>query len=131
MLDRSRPLNHRPVRPGPVLYWMNRDQRATDNWALLTAQQTAVQSGQPLLVVFCLQEAFLGARPEHFSFMLEGLLETARELQDFNIPFIVRQGNPDREVLAVAGQIQAGLIVTDFFAAAPATPVAQRSGDCR
>jgi len=77
MLDRSRPLNHRPVRPGPVLYWMNRDQRAADNWALLTAQQEAIRLNQPLLVVFCLQESFLGARPEHFSFMLEGLLETA------------------------------------------------------
>lgn len=114
MLDRSRPLNHRPVRPGPVLYWMNRDQRAADNWALLTAQQEAIRLNQPLLVVFCLQESFLGARPEHFSFMLEGLLETAHELQDLHISLLVRRGDPVQEVLAIAGQIQAGLVVTDF-----------------
>ena len=114
MLDRSRPLNGRPVRSGPVLYWMNRDQRATDNWALLTAQQEAVRSGQPLLVVFCLQESFLGARPEHFRFMLEGLLETASELQAVDIPFIVRRGDPAWGVLAVAQAVQAGLVVADF-----------------
>ena len=28
---------------GPVIYWMSRDQRTHDNWALLFAQQIAVQ----------------------------------------------------------------------------------------
>ena len=27
---------------GPVVYWMSRDQRAADNWALLHAQQQAI-----------------------------------------------------------------------------------------
>lgn len=39
---------------GPVLYWMSRDQRAKDNWALLCAQKTAIRLGRPLVVVFCL-----------------------------------------------------------------------------
>ena len=42
---------------GPVLYWMNRDQRVEDNWALLQSQDLALSVGRPLLVVFCLPGA--------------------------------------------------------------------------
>ena len=40
--------------PGPVIYWMSRDQRAEDNWALLFAQKVALELRQPFAVVFCL-----------------------------------------------------------------------------
>ena len=38
---------------GSVLYWMSREQRARDNWALLYAQQQAILRRAPLHVVFC------------------------------------------------------------------------------
>jgi deoxyribodipyrimidine photo-lyase len=69
-----------------VVYWMSRDQRANDNWALLYAQRNcsppptrqapftthacwsgdphaelAVKSGVPLAVAFCLLPSFKGA----------------------------------------------------------------------
>ena len=47
---------------GAVIYWMSRDQRAHDNWALLHAAQLAAASGAPLHVAFCLQRSFLGLR---------------------------------------------------------------------
>ena len=38
---------------GPVVYWMSRDQRLRDNWALIFAMQAAQERKSPLLVVFC------------------------------------------------------------------------------
>ena len=39
---------------GPVIYWINRERRIADNWALLHAQQQAIDRGTALRVVFCL-----------------------------------------------------------------------------
>jgi deoxyribodipyrimidine photo-lyase len=59
---RARLLNDKNFKnEGPVAYWMSRDQRADDNWALLFAQELAIKYNQPLTVVFCLVEDFLGA----------------------------------------------------------------------
>jgi hypothetical protein len=38
--------------PGPVIYWMSRDQRVADNWALLHAADAANKKGAPLAVAF-------------------------------------------------------------------------------
>ena len=35
-----------------VLYWMNRDKRVSDNWALLSAQKIAIDNNVPLIVCF-------------------------------------------------------------------------------
>ena len=47
----------RQIRTGPfngkcVLYWMVRDKRVCDNWALLEAQKKAIENKVPLIVVF-------------------------------------------------------------------------------
>lgn len=57
---------------GPVVYWMSRDQRADDNWALLFARQQALRRQVPLAVAFTLSPSFLGATIRHYSFMLRG-----------------------------------------------------------
>ena len=46
---------------GCVVYWMSRDQRVDDNWALLKAQALAVELGLPLRVCFVLAPKFLEA----------------------------------------------------------------------
>jgi len=71
--ERVRALREGPLGPGPVIYWMRRDQRARDNWALIHAQDLALHQGQPLLVAFNLVQEFLGASRRHFGFMLAGL----------------------------------------------------------
>lgn len=99
---------------GPVVYWMSRDQRAEDNWALLYAQQQALVRGQPLLVVFCLVPEFLTATLRQYGFMLGGLAETFAELARKNIACSLLLGQP-REVLpSWLAQHQAGLLVNDF-----------------
>ena len=37
---------------GPVIYWMSRDQRMADNWAMIHAAEKAVQAGSPVAVAF-------------------------------------------------------------------------------
>jgi deoxyribodipyrimidine photolyase len=48
-----------------VVYWMSRDQRVRDNWALLEASRLARASGVALRVVFCLVPRFLDATIRH------------------------------------------------------------------
>ena len=56
-------LNTAPDRPGPVVYWMSRDQRVRDKPTLLFAGELANRDRAPLVVAFCLVQRFLGAGP--------------------------------------------------------------------
>lgn len=76
------------VQSGPVVYWMGRDQRAEDNWALYYAQQTAITQNQPLVVLFALAPDFIGATLRQYDFMLRGLTETAQNLAKKTFLFI-------------------------------------------
>jgi deoxyribodipyrimidine photo-lyase len=82
-----------PVR-GPVLYWMSRDQRVNDNWALAWAIEMAENNDQPVMVVFNLVEDFLGATWRQYDFMLKGLRKVETGLAAMNIPFAVLIGDP-------------------------------------
>jgi deoxyribodipyrimidine photo-lyase len=106
--------NARKPGPGPVVYWMQRDQRADDNWALLHAQEQALGTGQPLAVVFCLAPAFLGASDSHFRFMLGGLRETRARLAERNIPLLMLEGEADKILPSFLELNKCGLLVTDF-----------------
>jgi deoxyribodipyrimidine photo-lyase len=99
---------------GPVVYWMQRDQRATDNWALLYAQEQALAMQQPLLVVFCLVPAFLGATIRHYGFMLGGLAVAAQKLSRYKIHFHLLQGLPQDVIPRFLVENDAGMLVTDF-----------------
>lgn len=100
---------------GPVVYWMSREQRVRDNWALLYAQEIALERKAPLAVVFCLVPQFLGATIRHYGFMLKGLEEVETGLQKFNIPFSLLTGNPAEEIPAYLKKIKAGVLVADFM----------------
>lgn len=99
---------------GPIVYWMQRDQRVSDNWALVYAQELAMVSKQPLHVVFCLVPVFLDATIRHFAFMLKGLKEVENELTDLQIPFTLLKGNPAAEIPEFTNRISAGTVITDF-----------------
>ena len=114
------PRRVRVVRPGneipqaPVLYWMSRDQRADDNWALLYAWQTAKRLESPLVVAFCVTDQFLGATRRHYGFMLRSLETTRRKLAARQIPLIMLHGDPPAMISRLASSIRAGFIVCDF-----------------
>jgi deoxyribodipyrimidine photo-lyase len=111
---RIHPLNQREERTGPVIYWMSRDQRASDNWALIHAQEQALERRAPLAVVFTLASSFLGATLRQYGFMLRGLTETARRLDELNIPLYLLQGEPVEQLCAFVERNRVGLVVTDF-----------------
>lgn len=92
------PTNGNEPRNGAIVYWMSRDQRVNDNWALLKAQQLALEKRVPLIVVFCLSPGFLGATIRQYGFMIRGLQELEVSLSALNISFQVLTGSPD-EVL--------------------------------
>lgn len=107
-------LNDKSVGAGPVVYWMSRDQRVQDNWAMLHARDLAEQSGAPLVVAFCLAPHFLGATQRQYGFMLRGLEEVEEKLCTLNIAFHLLTGDPAEEIVRFAKEVNAGAVVTDF-----------------
>ena len=99
---------------GPVVYWMSRDQRVNDNWALLFAQEQAMQLKTPLIVVFCLVPGFLNATVRQYGFMLRGLEEVASTLAEKNISFHLLEGEPEQLLPAFLQRHKAGCLTTDF-----------------
>ncbi|MGD8915264.1 MAG: deoxyribodipyrimidine photo-lyase [Syntrophobacterales bacterium] len=113
-LKRVRTLKDGTRKKGQVVYWMSRDQRVEDNWALLYAQELAVQMKAPLAVVFCLVPQFLNATLRQFDFMLKGLKQVEKGLTDLKIPFFLIRGWPKKEIPNFASENKVALFVSDF-----------------
>jgi deoxyribodipyrimidine photo-lyase len=99
---------------GPVIYWMSRDQRVHDNWALLFAQKIAIEKRRPLAVLFSLQSNFLSAAVRQYGFMIKGLREVESELARFNIPFFILIGKPKETLPNFLKEINASFLISDF-----------------
>ena len=100
--------------PGGVVYWMSRDQRVQDNWALLHARQLADEHGVGLSVAFCMVPGFLGATIRHYGFMLKGLAEVEGELRALGIPFTLLQGEPGAALPDFVRRHDVAAVVSDF-----------------
>jgi deoxyribodipyrimidine photo-lyase len=114
LLKRGRQLNVGEPKQGNVLYWMSRDQRAADNWALLAARDQADILGGQLIVVFCFAPSFLDATWRHYAFMLAGLHETERDLRAKGIAFHLLWGDPAVEIAKFVAENNIAGVVTDF-----------------
>jgi len=99
---------------GPVVYWMSRDQRVHDNWAIIHAQQLALDKGKPLIVVFNLVDDFLEATIRQYGFMLKDLQEVETELNKYNIPFYLLKGEPKKEIPKFIDENNSSVLVSDF-----------------
>lgn len=111
---RVRAQNPATPQPGPVIYWMSRDQRVHHNWALLHASAIARERRVPLAIVFTLVPSFLGATLRQYDFMLRGLKEIEETAQTKNIPLFVLNGDPTKTLLSFIREENVGTIVTDF-----------------
>ena len=111
---RVRTLKDGIAKPGPVVYWMSRDQRMRDNWALTFAAQLAAQYHEPLLVAFCLAPRFLDATTRQYRFMIKGLAELEKDLARSAIPFHLLLGPPGEVLVDFLRRSKAGTLVTDF-----------------
>ena len=99
---------------GPVIYWMSRDQRIGDNWALVHAQDLALHLSRPLRIVFCLADEFLQAGLRQFDFMLRGLHECAALAGSLNIPLDLVRGEAGLMLPAYLEKHQASFLIMDF-----------------
>ena len=106
--------NNFSFKPGPVIYWMSRDQRVEDNWALICAQKIAFKKQVPLIVVFCVVPEFLNATNKQFQFMFGGLREIEQKLDEKHIGFVMLSGDPGEKIPHFLHEIDAGCLVTDF-----------------
>lgn len=111
---RLRTLKPGDLKRGPVVYWMSRDQRTRDNWALLFSQELSQREKVPLAVVFCLAPQFLGATFRQYAFMAQGLAEVEQNLAGKNIPFHLLVGSPEVDLPQFLKKYGAGCLVTDF-----------------
>ncbi|WP_035247980.1 deoxyribodipyrimidine photo-lyase [Desulfogranum mediterraneum] len=121
-MDRRNPDSHRRCRclspgrtgAGPVIYWMSRDQRLKDNWALLWAQEEALLHHKPLQVLFCCMRDYPGANLRHYDFMLQAMAELGQGLRQHNIELVLLAGEPAALLPAYVEQSDAHALVTDF-----------------
>jgi len=112
--ERVRVLKEGRPGQGPVVYWMSRDQRVADNWALLHAQDLALQRQVPLVVAFCLVPGFLGATQRQYGFMLVGLRQVQAHLAEYGIGFRLLTGLPGEQLPLLVTELGAGELVVDF-----------------
>src|SRR3954454_16329987 len=94
-----------------VLYWMQQSQRVCFSPALEFALEEANARDLPVLVCFGLTDGYPEANARHYAFMLEGLAETARDLERRGVAFAIRRGAPDAVVLDLSRD--AALVVCD------------------
>ncbi|MCX8118387.1 MAG: deoxyribodipyrimidine photo-lyase [Desulfobacterota bacterium] len=110
--ERLKALNARPIRKGQyVLYWMQASQRAEENHALEYAISKADELDQPLVVFFGITDRFPEANERHYAFMLEGLRETKRSLEERKIRMVIRHISPEKGAVEMAKK--ASLVVVD------------------
>jgi deoxyribodipyrimidine photo-lyase len=112
--QRLRIIKEGPVKHGPVVLWMSRDQRVKDNWALIFAQKLAVQKKVPLLVIFCLVPQFLHATTRQYRFMLHGLREVEQNCLGKNMPFLLLTGLPETVIPEFMRTCHGSALVKDF-----------------
>ncbi|MFW9958333.1 MAG: deoxyribodipyrimidine photo-lyase [Candidatus Odinarchaeota archaeon] len=94
-----------------VLYWMQASQRVEYNHALEYAILRANSLDLPLLTAFCLVDEFPEANVSHYKFMLEGLQDVKKGLEQEGIGFEVLLGQPSQIIPELAED--ASLIVFD------------------
>ena len=99
---------------GPVIYWMQRDQRVNDNWALIYAYKLAIEKDVPLTVIFNIVPSFLNAAIRQYSFMIEGLKKVKKNLDELNIGFNILIGNPEETISEFLKNVEASLLIADF-----------------
>jgi deoxyribodipyrimidine photo-lyase len=114
MEKRVRLLQKGIERSGPVVYWMSRDQRVADNYALLFAQNLANEKNSSVVVIFSLVSSFLGATLRQYDFMLKGLQKIEKVLFEHKIPFLLLIGQPQYTIPEFITSIKANSLVADF-----------------
>ncbi len=107
------------LRPGAlgagraILLWVQRAQRATCNHAANVAVELANRLRLPVIAVFCLTPSYPRATWRAYHFMAEGLQEMPGAFSRRGIGWILRIGEPEEVIPALAAGTPAAAVVTD------------------
>ena len=112
--NRIKQLQSGSLKGKTVLYWMQRDKRVYDNWALLHAQDLALQNGYSLMVCFNYIGDFPSSNIRQYDFLFQGLYETEKSLKKLNISFRLLNGTPKNELPKLILKEEIAILVTDF-----------------
>lgn len=116
--QRIRKLNNLEYASGPIVYWMNRDMRIHDNWALVYAQEEARLRGTYVIIIYNLVVDFLGGGRRQFQFKIEGLQDIASTAATYALPFFIASDLTGKDtphiLLDFLKHVKAGMLVTDF-----------------
>ena len=93
-----------------LLYWMQASARTEYNHALEYAVYLANQESLPLLVAFAVTDEFPEANLRHYWFMIQGVREVAKNLEERGIPFLALNGYPPAAAAYLAGSARAVIL---------------------
>ncbi len=114
ILKRSRILSNTQRGIGPVVYWMYRDQRTDDNWALLYAQEEAKIRNKALLVLFSGNRTEMSLNRTQQPLFIHGLQQIQKDLQNLNIPFIYSEKSVLELLPTLHEHLNIHCLITDF-----------------
>ena len=97
-----------------VLYWMQRDKRVYDNWALIASQYTAIKNRVPLYVCFQYTGDNRESNTRHYEFLFKGLEQTAQTLEQHNIRFLLLKGNAKDTIPKLIQEHSIGTLFVDY-----------------
>jgi len=81
-----------------VVYWMQRAQRGVDDPAFDVAIAAANELRLPVAVFFGLHPGCPNANLRHYAFLVEGLEETRRKIEERGAAFVLRS-YPDHDLM--------------------------------
>lgn len=113
-LGRMRQLRAGAFNGKSVLYWMVRDKRVNDNWALIEAQKIALDNNVPLEVCFNINNNYAEANLRQYKFLFEGLREVQKTLDELQINFHLLYGPTHLKLAEFIKKNKVGYVVTDF-----------------
>ncbi|XP_057667177.1 deoxyribodipyrimidine photo-lyase-like [Diorhabda carinulata] len=97
-----------------ILYWMYRDCRVQDNWAMIFAQRIAIKKKIPLFVCYTIKDVHHQYPTQrHFKFLIEGLKLVQKECKELNIGFHIVNSSP-KDIASLVSNNNIGGIVCDF-----------------
>ena len=110
--ERIKLLNDKKIKKGKyVLYWMQASQRLLDNHALNYAIDRANKLNLPLVVFFGITPNYPEANQRHYYFMLQGLQEVQKKLEEKGICCVFLKISPEQGAKKLADQ--ASIVVVD------------------
>ncbi len=111
---RWRYLNQRKIGTGKVIYWMSRDIRVEDNWAMIMASDLADSLRSDVEIVFVRVKKFLEARREIFEQLEKAISGVAASAAKRRIKLRVIEGEPAEVIKKLCKDEKIAAIVTDF-----------------